>query len=264
MLNTGVEFELGWRDTVGDFSYSINGNFAYNKNKVLDLPEGMARITSADASSTNYQVQSAIEEGYPIWYMRGYKYAGVGSEGQPQFYDASGKVVDNVGSNDLQYLGQGTPKFHYGLNINLAWKGFDFALYGAGQGGNVIMPVLLRTGFKNNLKWYLEDYKAGNAPSPAKTYGNLQYCSSDKNVFKGDFFRIKQLQLGYTLPSQITKKAAISNLRFYVSLDDFFTFTKYPGLDPETASTNATSGAGLDWGSYPTMQKLIFGVNLTF
>ena len=262
--NTGVEFELGWRDTVGDFSYSINGNMAFNKNEVLDLPEGTARITAADASSTNYQVQSAIEVGYPVWYMRGYKYAGVGSEGQPQFYNKDGKVVDSVGAEDLQYLGQGTPKFHYGLNINLAWKGFDFALYGAGQGGNVIMPVLLRTGFKNNLKWYLEDYKAGNAPSPAKTYGNLQYCSSDKNVFKGDFFRIKQLQLGYTLPSQITKKAAISNLRFYVSLDDFITFTKYPGLDPETASTNATSGAGLDWGSYPTMQKLIFGVNLTF
>jgi hypothetical protein len=83
-------------------------------------------------------------------------------------------------------------------------------------------------------------------------------------VFKGDFFRIKQLQLGYTLPSQITRKAAISNLRFYVSLDDLFTFTSYPGLDPEPASTNNTTGAGLDWGSYPTMKKLILGVNVTF
>ena len=72
------------------------------------------------------------------------------------------------------------------------------------------------------------------------------------------------MQLGYTLPSNITRKAAISALRFYVSLDDFFTFTSYPGLDPETASTNSTSGSGLDWGSYPTMQKLILGVNLTF
>ena len=57
---------------------------------------------------------------------------------------------------------------------------------------------------------------------------------------------------------------AISNLRCYVSLDDFFTFTKYPGLDPETASTNTTTGAGLDWGSYPTMQKVVLGVNVTF
>ena len=72
------------------------------------------------------------------------------------------------------------------------------------------------------------------------------------------------MQFGYTLPSKITKKAAISNLRFYVSLDDFFTFSKYPGLDPETAAMNTSSGAGLDFGSYPTMQKILLGVNITF
>ena len=96
------------------------------------------------------------------------------------------------------------------------------------------------------------------------TSGKFEFWSSSANIFKGDYFRIKQIQLGYTLPENITKKAAISNLRLYVSLDDFFTFTKYPGLDPETASTNNTSGAGLDWGSYPTMQKVVLGVNLTF
>ena len=264
VLNRGIELELGWRDHVGDFHYSINANFTHNHNEVLDLPASAARITAADASSTNYQVQTAIETGYPVWYLRGYEYAGVGPEGQAQFYDAEGKVVDTVGSNDLKYIGKGMPDINYGININLEWKGIDFAMYGAGVAGNSIMPVLLRTGFKNNLKWYLDNYKAGNAPDPAKTYGNLEYCSSTANLFDGSFFRIKQLQLGYTLPQALTKKAAISNLRFYVSLDDFFTFTKYPGLDPETASTNTTSGAGLDWGSYPTMQKCLFGVNITF
>jgi len=72
------------------------------------------------------------------------------------------------------------------------------------------------------------------------------------------------LQLGYTIPTAITKKAYISMFRVYVSLDDFFTITSYPGLDPETASTNNTTGAGLDWGSYPTMKKLVLGVNVTF
>lgn len=83
-------------------------------------------------------------------------------------------------------------------------------------------------------------------------------------MFKGNYFRIQTLQLGYTIPSRITKKAAISNLRLYVSLDDFFTITSYPGLDPATASVNSTNAAGLDWGSYPTMQKLVLGINLTF
>ena len=264
VLNNGFELELGWRDNIGDFSYGINANLAYNNNKVLSLPEGTPRVTAADASSTNYQVQTAFEPGFPVWYIRGYKYAGIGPQGQPQYYNAEGKVVDNVGSEDLTYIGRGVPPVNYGININLAWKGIDLAIYGAGAAGNSIMPVMARTGFKNNLKWYLDEYKAGNAPDPSKTVGNYQYYSSTANLFKGDYFRIKQLQLGYTLPSQITKKVAISNLRFYVSLDDYFTFTKYPGLDPETASTNNTSGAGLDWGSYPTMQKLIFGVNVTF
>ncbi|NLD21806.1 MAG: SusC/RagA family TonB-linked outer membrane protein, partial [Bacteroidales bacterium] len=106
--------------------------------------------------------------------------------------------------------------------------------------------------------------KEGVYPNPSKTAGDFQFWSSDANTFKGDFFRIKQMQLGYTLPEKLTKKALISNLRFYVSMDDYFTFTKYFGLDPETASTNSTSGGGLDWGSYPTMQKITFGINLTF
>ena len=114
------------------------------------------------------------------------------------------------------------------------------------------------------MKYELDMYKDGYYPSPELTSGRFEFWSSSANIFKGDYFRIKQIQLGYTLPENITKKAAISNLRFYVSLDDFFTFTKYPGLDPETASTNNTSGSGLDWGSYPTMQKVVLGVNLTF
>ena len=72
------------------------------------------------------------------------------------------------------------------------------------------------------------------------------------------------MQFGYTLPSRLTKKVAVSNLRFYVSLDDMFTFTKYPGLDPETASVSNSSGVGVDWGSYPTMEKVVMGINLTF
>ena len=268
ILNRGIELDLSWRDTIGDFSYGVSGNFSWLHNEVLALPEGTPAQRVSDASSSNYVVQTSFEPGYPVWYLRGFVYEGMDADGKPKLRDGNPKLgIEKDGElndDDMDYIGQGTPTMTFGLNINLEWKGIDFAMYGAGVAGNSIMPVLLRTGFKNNLKWYLDEYKAGNAPDPSKTVGNLQYASSTANLFKGDFFRIKQLQLGYTLPSQLTKKAAISNLRFYVSLDDFFTFTKYPGLDPETASTNNTSGAGLDWGSYPTMQKLLLGVNITF
>ena len=280
VLNRGIELELSWKDQIGDFAYGISANFSSLKNEVLELPDGVARIENTDASSTNYQIATAFETGYPVWYLRGYNYEGgvyaadqtyVNDEGKTVVWAYKGDPIitdvngdHNLDAADKMYLGQGIPTYTYGLNINLAYKGFDFTLYGAGQGGNHIMPVMHRTGFSNTFKHYLEQAENGAYPHPSKTVGNYVFWSSSANIFRGDFFRIKQMQLGYTLPSKITKKAAISNLRFYVSLDDFFTFTAYPGLDPETASTNNSSGAGLDWGSYPTMQKVLLGVNITF
>ena len=262
VLNSGIELEVSWKDQIGDFAYGVSANFSTLKNEVLELPAGVARIERTDASSTNYQIATAFEPGYPVWYLRGYNYEGMDSDGNPVFTDVDGN--GSIDAGDKMYIGQGIPTYTYGLNLNLAWKGIDFTLYGAGQGGNHIMPVMHRTGFSNNYKWYLEAAENGTYPHPSKTVGNYQFWSSNANLFKGEFFRIKQMQLGYTLPSKITKKAAISNLRVYVSLDDYFTFTNYIGLDPETASTNSSSGAGLDWGSYPTMQKVLLGVNITF
>ena len=262
ILNSGLEFELGWKDTVGDFTYSINANFSTLHNEVLSFPGDTPRETNQPASSANMPVLTAFEPGYPVWYIRGFNYEGMDAEGNPVLTDVNEDgLLDN---NDMDYIGQGTPTYTYGLTLNMAWKGFDFVLYGAGQGGNHILPVLHRTGFSNTFKYYLEAAENGTYPHPSKTVGNYQFWSSTANLFKGDFFRIKQMQLGYTIPSKITKKAAISNLRLFVSLDDFFLFSKYPGLDPETAAINSSSGAGLDWGGYPTMKKMLLGVNLTF
>ena len=292
ILNSGWEFELGWKDQIGDFGYSISGNFSTLHNEVISLAEGAAPEYQTPASSTNYQIRSAFEPGYPVWYMNGFIYDGIAT-GDVYAVDKDGKEILNaagekivlahegdpilrdlnhdgeIGTGDMTFIGQGTPKFTYGININLNWRGFDFAMYGAGIGGNSVLPVLHRTGYKNNWKYFLYNSRTpenpnGTLPYPDKVDGDYKYWSSTAVLFKGDYFRIKQLQLGYTLPARITKKVAISNLRCYVSLDDFFTFTKYPGLDPETASTNTTTGAGLDWGSYPTMQKVVLGVNVTF
>jgi TonB-linked SusC/RagA family outer membrane protein len=262
VLNRGWEFELGWRDRIGEVNYSISGNFTTLHNEVLSLAEGSTPSRRTDASSSNYQVETVFDVGYPIWYMNGYVYEGVASDGSPIIKDVDGS--GEINSGDLTYIGTTTPKYTFGLNFTLDWKGFDFALYGSGVSGNVLMPVLHRTGFKNDLRYYLTEYEAGRWPDPSKIYGDYKFWSSTANVFKGDYFRIKQMQFGYTLPSRITKKAAISNLRFYVSLDDYFTFSKYPGLDPETATMNNSTGAGLDFGSYPTMQKILLGVNITF
>ena len=261
VLNQGLELELGWRDNIGDFSYSINANFSTLKNEVLELAARAARLENYSASSTNYKVGNAFEKGYPVWYLLGFKYEGVDANGQAIITDVNGD--GEISNDDMTYIGNTTPTYTMGLNINLAYKGFDFVMNGYGQGGNSIIPVTHRTGVKNNFKWYLENAK--NLPDAASILAaDNAFWSSTGNMFKGDYFRIGTLQLGYTLPASLTKKAAISNLRFYVSLDDYFTFTKYPGFDPATATVNTSNGGGQDWGSYPTMQKIILGVNLTF
>ncbi len=288
--NRGMEFDFGWKDHIGDFNYSINANLTYNWNKVL---KWTGREEDNPASGTNFRVRTAKEEGYPLHYILGFVYGGIAEEiiyakdregkflvddkgekiilfypDDPIFQDTNydGKITDN----DMTFIGQGYAPLTYGITINCSWKGLDFTMVGSGAGGNLVMPVLHRTGIKNSMKVYLDNARTpenpnGYMPHPVKTEAaDHPFWSSSGNLFKGDFFRIKQLQLGYTLPSNLTKKAAISSLRFYVSLDDFFTFTNYPGLDPETASVNNSSGAGIDWGSYPTMQKMILGINLTF
>jgi len=285
VLNRGLEFEVGWRDRIGDFSYGINANFSTLHNEVLELAKGATPTYRTDASSTNYKIRTVFEEGHSIWHLDGFTYDGIYAE-DVYAQDAEGKQVlkhakgdpiirdlngdGDITTDDMTDIGQTIPSFTYGFNITAAWKGFDLLINGYGQGGNKIVPVLHRAGYKNGLQYYLDEARTpenpgGSIPHPKNILGpDNEFWSSTGNMFSGNYFRIKQLQLGYTIPSKITRKAAISNLRVYVSLDDFFTITSYPGLDPETASTNNTSGAGLDWGSYPTMKKLILGVNVTF
>ena len=104
----------------------------------------------------------------------------------------------------------------------------------------------------------------GKYPDMKLVGSDWTFFSSSAAVFNGSYFKFKQIQLGYTLPASITKKALINNARVYVSLDDYFTITSYPGADPETASMGSGFNRGFDNGQYPTSKKLTFGVNLTF
>ncbi len=263
--NHGFEFELGWRDNIKDFNYSINANIATLSNKVTYLDPSISKVPGA----TNAQkTVTMFEKGYPIWYMYGYQYDGVDPEtGDPMFVDLSGD--GEISDDDKTQIGSGIPDFTYGLTINLDYKGFDFLAFGSGSYGNDVWMLLTRDDYptRNRLKLYYDERWTSANPNSARPRAGAnnedKYWLSDANVFDGSYFKIKQIQLGYTVPKSLTKKATIDKLRFYVSFDDFFTFTKYPGFDPETSSSS-TSGMGLDKGSYPTSKKVVFGVNLTF
>ena len=274
VLNSGLEFELGWQDDIGDFSYGINANFSTLHNEVLYLHNSLDRIDGqvGGFSGLNYKIRTSFEEGYPIWYFRGYKYAGVDeATGIAQYYDANGNITTDPKDNDMQYIGKAIPDFTYGITINLAWKGIDFSVFGTGTGGNDIFSLLYSadrprtntlTHYYNNS--WKEDNHNAMYPDMKKVATDWKFWSSSASIFNGSYFKFKQIQLGYTLPADLTEKALISNLRFFVSLDDFFTITTYPGFDPETATTGNYNGMGYDGGTYPTMRKVVIGVNLTF
>ena len=267
VLNTGLEAEFGWKDTIGDFSYGINGNFSYLKNRVTYLLPSLPRITQSPASGSNYPIETVFEVGQPIWYIRGYIYDGVKEDGTPDLRDVNedGQVSDA----DMTNIGKGLPDYTYGITLNLEWKGLDFIVFGSGQGGCEILNTLYRPGYHNSLRYFYlnsRSEKNPNAlfPEPAKVSGDMNFWGSTASVFDGSFFKIRQVQLGYTIPQKLTKKVLINQLRLYVSLDDFFTFTSYPGMDPETATSGSASGRGVDIGAYPSMRKCMFGVNVSF
>jgi TonB-linked SusC/RagA family outer membrane protein len=274
VLNTGLEFDLGWKDHIGDFYYSINANLSTLHNEVLEVHSLLDRLNTDVVSGLNEKLVSSFEAGYPIWYFRGFKYAGVKEDGTAFYYDKDGKETATPGENDKQYLGEGIPNITYGVTINLAWKGLDLVVFGTGAAGNEIYNLMVSADRSktNTLDYYWKNSwgnpnvnKATAKYPDMKTVANSwDFWSSSACVFDGSFFKIKQIQLGYTIPRNITQKVKISDLRFFVSLDDYFTFSKYPGADPETASLNSSTSRGVDSGSYPTTKKLVFGVNLTF
>lgn len=273
--NKGVELELGWKQTVGDFSYSINGNVSWLKNEVKYLDERVGKLESQPVSGSNGYVRTIFKAGEPIWYFRGPKYAGVDKEGSPLYWgtDENGnyKPMSAITRADDEKLGSGIPKVTYGLTLNFAWKGIDLLVFGTGVAGNKIYNnIYTPEGNYINMMQYFFDNRWTGATPNAKfpradaIYKDQTFWSSSAAFFSGAYFKFKQIQLGYTLPQRITKKAFISDLRVYVSLDDFFTITKYPGLDPETATMGGADSMGIDVGTYPTMKKVVLGLNLTF
>ncbi|MFV0587617.1 SusC/RagA family TonB-linked outer membrane protein [Bacteroides reticulotermitis] len=274
--NKGFELEASWKDHIGDLKYNISGNLSTLKNKVTYLYDDIKRIISntGGVDGTNNMVHSAFEEGHSIWYFRAYDYAGVNKEtGAAQFRNHEGKIVSSseLSEQDMTDIGSAIPKLTYGLTINLEYKGLDLSVFGTGVAGNKIFNILYRadTPMRNSLKYFMdnawsENNKNASMPAVADVAHDRYFWSSSASLFNGSYFKIKQIQLGYTLPKTLTKKVAMKELRVFVSLDDFFTFSKYPGMDPETATTSRNGGGGYDIGTYPTMKKCTFGASFAF
>ena len=264
--NKGFEFDLGWRDHIGDFSYGIRGNLSTLTNEVTYLDPSLTRL--AGSNFHTYTI-TYFEKGYPVYYYRGFEFDKIDpATGNPLFKDINND--GEVNNDDLTDIGNAIPKFTYGITLTAAYKGFDLTVFGTGSYGNKIFNCINRPDYAPSHK--MKEVMFDDRWTPENTTGTKpragandmdKYVDSSAMIYDGSYFKFKQIQLGYTLPKNLLSKVGISHSRVYCSLDDFFTITKYPGFDPE-ASANSTTGMGVDKGAYPTSKKVVLGFNIEF
>jgi TonB-linked SusC/RagA family outer membrane protein len=265
--NSGLEVEVGWKGKIGkDWNYNLRANIATVSNKVTRFQGEGIRINGGKLTSNSSYI-SYFEEGFPVWYLYGYKVDRIDQNtGQPIYKDMDG--VEGITDADRTYLGDGIPDFTYGATFSISYKNIDFMVYGAGAQGYKLMYGLVRGGgMPNRLKsMYTDRWTAANpgATQASPFYqAEDKYLNSDRSIFDASFFKIKQIQLGYSLPASLVTKAGLSSLRVYASLDNFFTFTSYPGIDPEVRPTDSYAMA-IDLGGYPIAKTVSFGLNVSF
>ena len=264
--NKGIELELTWKDSIGDFNYSISGNIAHNDNMVTYLDPSITKISGS--SVNNGHTATYFQQGYEAWYFSGYVFEGIDPEtGNPIYKDIDGD--GKISTSDIDVIGSATPDFTYGLTFSAEYKGFDLTVFGNGSYGNDIWYGALRATTVRNLPTVFYE-KAWRQPGDVTDYPRFSqvmaqdYARSSACIYDGSYFRINQLQLGYTLPKHWLKSLKMENIRVYASLDNWFTFSDYIGFDPVTASDNTGSGVGIDRGTYPSSKKAMFGINLSF
>jgi len=284
MNNSGVEMEANYRFNISDWNFRIGGNLTYLKNKLVEYGNetGWANLDSFQGVGTI----TRAENSQPFPYFYGYKTDGIfqnveevasyvnadGEQLQPnavpgdvRFVDVNGDGVIN--EDDRTNIGNGTPDWTWGLNFSVNWKGFDFSMLWQGTIGNDVFDATRRLDIsKSNLPAYMLNRWTGEGTSdkyPRFVLGDsANWVSSDLYIYDGSYARLKNIQLGYTLPQRLTQKAFIESLRFYVAAENLLTFTKYHGYDPEISST--TTSLGVDYGVYPQARTFLFGVNLAF
>ena len=249
---------------IGDFSYGIRGNLSTIKNKVTHIHETLDAIDGATFHT--YGAITRFEVGKPAWYFYGYEFDGIDPQtGNPTFVDINqdGAITDA----DKTMIGKGMADMTYGITLTAAWKGLDLIVFGTGSYGADIYSCLNRSDYTlNKLTYFTENrWKTTNTSGTTPKAGASEmdkYYLSSASIFDGSYFKIKQIQLGYTFPQRWMKAIKVQNLRVYASLDDFFTFSDYPGFDPEV--TGGGSSLGVDKGSFPTSKKVVAGVSITF
>ena len=299
--NKGYEIQLSWNDKIGkDFVYGVSFNFSHNKNEVTRLSNSEGIIHGgSNAIAQNTAELYRLEVGYPIGYFWGYEMEGIiqneadlqdyinrncggdkknslqGESLQPgdvKFVDYNGNGKIDTGDADKTMIGDPNPDFTMGLNINLSYKGFDFALNGYGSFGQQVAKSYRQFSDHPDDNYCTDVYtkywtgEGSTNEYPRFSDGKTANMSEISRVWieDADFFKISRISLGYDF-KKLYKKLPVQKCRLYVSLSNYFCFTGYSGMDPEVGFGNGTSWAsGIDCGYYPSSRSFQVGMNINF
>lgn len=284
MENSGIELEAAYKFRVSDWNFRVSANASYLKNKLIEYgnESGWENLDSFQGAGDI----SRAENGKPFPFFYGYKTAGIFQNtdevkaykndkgellqptavpGDVRFVDVDGNGI--IDANDRTDIGKGMPDWTFGFNLGVSWKNFDLNMMWQGTAGNDIYDATRRTDIAtSNLPSWMLNRWTGEGTSnriPRFVQGdNVNWQSSDLYVYDGSYLRLKNIQLGYTLPAALTQKVFISSLRFYVAAENLFTFTKYHGFDPEISSGGTS--LGIDYGVYPQARVWTIGASLSF
>ncbi len=284
MENSGVEMEINYRHTFGDFSFGVGGNLTYLKNKLIDYgnAEGWANLDSFQGTGSI----SRAENGLPFPFFYGYKTDGIiQNQAEADEYNAKysgGYFIDavpgdvrfvdvngdgSITEDDRTMIGKGMPDWTYGFNVNASWKGFTLSAMFQGVWGNQIYDATRRTDARaSNLPAWMLNRWTGEGTSnriPRFVIADPRnWASSDLLVHDGDYFRLKNIMLSYQIPQNLTRRFFVESLRVFVSAENLFTCTKYHGFDPEISSGGTS--LGIDYGVYPQPRIWTVGFNIQF
>ena len=289
--NSGVEIEVNWNDKIRDFQYNVGFNLTTINNKVLELasPDQVLTGEGLKYGTEHFPTQTRVGKTIGGFYL--YKTDGIfqsmdevnahvnkdgdliqpnAKPGDIRFADINGDGAIN--EEDKEYCGAGIPKVEANLSLGASYKGFDFSVvFGSAWGhkiynGNRYFYEGMASGsnfLKSSLKAWTPENTNTDVPRAVLQDKNGNARESDRFLENGNFLRMRQLQLGYTLPSQLTKKAWIESLRVYVSGENLWTWTNYSGIDPEFSRASVLN-SGIDNLIYPFNRTYVVGLQVVF
>jgi TonB-linked SusC/RagA family outer membrane protein len=288
VLNTGVELEALYRHDKTDWGYSIGGNVTFLHNEVLKLE---APLTGGRVETGIYATKTEVGEPIGSFYML--EMEGIFQNqtdillsafqgnnirpGDVKYKDQNGD--GRIDNEDRVHLGSAIPKLMGGLNFNANYKNFDLSVFFQGAYGNKIYVQVNQDiegfyrGFPVTQRYFDERWtgegSSNTQPRPSWTAKSNNARPSSRFLEDGSYLRLKNLQIGYTIPARVLDMVKVSNARIYLSGTNLLTLTKYPGLDPEmTVSDNSKDegvrASGIDWGTYPSAMTFMFGIDITF